>query len=98
MQTKNGTKVTELKFIKDANIYVGLVNGKPMTWQNDGRRAKKRRSKLDLMIAPNKTKIVYVHVCKWGDKLIVRKEQYSSFENAIKEKKRGHIKTISVEI
>lgn len=97
MQTKNGTKVTELKFIEHAHIYVGLVNGKPMIWDAYGRRTKKKRSKLDLNLFPP-VKTIYVNVLKYGSKVSLSAKKYASEQDAKNNKNKFYVKTIAIEI
>lgn len=98
MQTKNGTKVTDLKFVKEANIYVGLVKGKPMVWDKQGRRTKQNKSKYDLQLTPPVTTL-YVNVLKYGNRGVsISAKKYTSREEAIKNKNKFYVKTIAIEI
>lgn len=97
MQTKNGTKVTNLQFIKDSNIYVGIVNGKPMAWDKDGRRTKHNRSKYDLQITPPVTTL-YVNVLRYGNKICLSAKRYPTASDAAKDKGKFYVKTVAIEI
>lgn len=97
MQTKNGTKVTDLKFVKESNIYVGLVKGKPMVWDKDGRRTKQNRSKYDLNI-PSPVTTIYVNVLKYGSKVCLSAKRYSTSHDAVRNKTRFYVKTIAIDV
>lgn len=98
MQTKNGTKVTDLHFIKESNIYVGLLKGKPMVWNKDGRRTKKNRSKYDLQLTPPVTTL-YVNVLKYGNRGVsLSAKKYTSEQEAKKNKSKFYVKTIAIEL
>ena len=89
MQTRNGNKVDGLVFIKEIGRYVGSVNGHTLTCGKDGRRTTRNRSKLDLV--DTKT---FLNIRKWGSRYVV--EAFSDLNDAVKNKQRGHLKTIQL--
>lgn len=97
MQTKNGTKVTDLKFVKEANVYVGQVNGKTMVWNADGRRTKHNRSKYDLVL-PTPVKTIYVNVLKYGNKVCLSAKRYTTSHDAVRNKTKFYVKTIAIDV
>jgi len=101
MKTRSGLNVTKLKFV--SNIYVGLVNGEPMTWNKQGRRTDKNKSKLDLVLEKKVASmatpsILYANVSKSPTGIRLSRKTYKSRSQAIKGAKKNHIKTIAVHI
>jgi hypothetical protein len=94
MQTKSGIRVTSLTKLND--VYVGIVNGKLMSWNLDGRHAAKRQSKYDLEIFhSNFPRYVNVVIAN-GVKTISRKV-YDTIEEAEQNKPvKGYVKTIEI--
>lgn len=91
MQTRNGIKINNLTFVKELGRYVGNVNGQILTWDKNGRRSAKYRSKFDI-VDNNK---VYVNVKRWGSKLVLGKP-YTNLHEAKKNVSTGHLKTIEI--
>jgi len=96
MQTRNGNKVAKLQRI--GNNYVGLVNGKLLTWDKEGRRSSKNRSKLDLSIETEKTKVFYVNVVNYNGTLRVSRKQFKTHDEAVSNAKANHVKTIEINL
>lgn len=96
MQTRNGIKVSKLQRI--GNNYVGLVNGKLLTWDKEGRRSSKNRSKFDLSIESEQTKVFYVNVVNYNGTMRVSRKQYKTHEDAVKNAKPNHVKTIEIKL
>lgn len=96
MQTRNGIKVAKLQRI--GNNYVGLVNGKLLTWDKEGRRSSKNRSKLDLSIEAEKTKTFYVNVVNYNGTIRVSRKQFKTHDEAVKNTKPNHVKTIEINL
>jgi hypothetical protein len=96
MQTRNGIKVTKLQKLGDS--YVGLVNGKLLTWDKDGRRSSKNRSKFDLSIETEKTKTFYVNVVDYNGTLRVSGGVFKSHEDAVSKVRPNHVKTVKINL
>ena len=96
MQTRNGIKVTKLQKLGDS--YVGLVNGKLLTWDKEGRRSSKNRSKLDLSIEPEKTKVFYVNVVSYNGSFRMSRKTFSTHEEAVTNAKGKVVKTIEINL
>lgn len=96
MQTRNGIKVAKLQRI--GNNYVGLVNGKLLTWDKEGRRSSKNRSKLDLSIESEQTKVFYVNVVNYSGTLRLSRKQFKTHEEAVSKAKANHVKTIEIKL
>jgi hypothetical protein len=94
MFTKNGKKVTNLCFVKELGVQVGTVDGKVLTWDKNGRRGKKHKSKLDL----NTTKVMYANAYVFGGKLKIDSTLYNTPNEAETNAMRGFIKTVKVEL
>lgn len=90
MQTRNGTKVKHVKFIPETNSYVGLLKGKLFVWDINGRHTSKRKTKHDLVFS------YFFNVTKWGQKIVVQNQPFTSVDDAIAYKPKGYIKTIEV--
>jgi len=93
MQTKNGLKVTKLTKLND--VYVGLVNGKLMSWTLDGRHANKNKSKYDLEISQPDV-VRYVNVVMVNGVKTVSKFVFNTMEDAVKRKPKNYVKTIEI--
>ena len=91
MQTRNGLKISNLTFVKQLGRYVGNVNGQVLTWDKNGRRSTKYKSKFDIV---NENKL-YVNVKRWGTKLVLGKP-YTNISEAKKNVTTGHLKTIEI--
>lgn len=63
IKTRNGQTVENATRV--GNFIVGLVQNHPMTWQLDGRRSSKRKSKYDIALT------TYLVIRKWGGKYSV---------------------------
>lgn len=96
MQTRNGIKVSKLQRI--GNNYVGLVNGKLLTWDKEGRRSSKNRSKLDLYIETEQTNVFYVNVVNYSGTLRLSRKQFKTHEEAVSKAKANHVKTIEIKL
>ena len=96
MQTRNGIKVSKLQRI--GNNYVGLVNGKLLSWDKEGRRSSKNRSKLDLSIESEQTKVFYVNVVNYSGTLRLSRKQFKTHEEAVSKARTNHVKTIEVKL
>ena len=97
MQTRSGIKVSKLKLV--GNSYVGLVNGDIMTWNKDGRRSDKNKSKLDLVFQKKTaSNVFYVNVTKHNGEIKLSRKKYSSLSDAKKDTRKGYIKTIEVAV
>lgn len=96
MQTRNGIKVCKLQKIGDN--YVGLVNGKLLTWDKKGRRTSKNRSKLDLSIETEQTKVFYVNVVSYNGTIRVSRKQFKTHDEAVSNAKDNHVKTIEIKL
>lgn len=96
MQTRNGIKVSKLQRI--GNNYVGLVNGKLLTWDKEGRRSSKNRSKLDLSIEADKTKTFYVNVVNYNGVIRMSRRQFKTHEEAVSNARANHVKTIEINL
>lgn len=94
MHTRDGRKVTNLTFNNEINRYIGSLNGKPLTWLPNGRRTDKNLSKLDLTEKPR----VYINLKSWGGEIMTCGKVYPSQQMARKNRGRGFIKTIEVEL
>jgi hypothetical protein len=95
MQTKNGIRVTKLTKLDTA--YVGLVNGKLMSWSLDGRHANKRQSKYDLAIKDSDDTPRYVNVVIANGVKTTSRKVYSSIEEAQENAPlKGYVKTIEI--
>lgn len=64
MRTKNGQKVTAI--VRGDRRIFGLVKGKPLSWDTNGRRTSTRRSKLDLDLGK------FLVIRKWGSRYSVK--------------------------
>jgi hypothetical protein len=95
MQTRNGIKVVKLQKLGDS--YVGLVNGKLLTWDKDGRRSPKHRSKLDLSIA-EKTKTFYVNVVSYKGDIKLSRWLFKTHNDAVSKAKSNYVKTIKIDL
>lgn len=91
MQTRNGIKISNLTFVKELGRYVGNVNGQILTWDKNGRRSSKYKSKFDIV---DNSK-VYVNVKRWGSKLLLGKP-YFNINEAKRNASTGHLKTIEI--
>ena len=95
MQTRNGIKVSKLKLVGDN--YVGLVNNELLTWNKDGRRSSKNKSKLDLVfntkVASN---VFYVNVTKQNGDIKLSRKKYTTLKDAKSNVPKGYIKTIEI--
>jgi hypothetical protein len=96
MQTRNGIKVVKLQRI--GNNYVGLVNGKLLTWDKEGRRSSKNKSKLDLSIEAETTKTFYVNIVNYSGTLRVSRKQFKTHEEAVNNARANHVKTIEIKL
>jgi len=96
MQTRNGIKVAKLQKIGDN--YVGLVNGRLLTWDKKGRRSSKNRSKLDLSIVAEKTKTFYVNVVNYNGTIRVSRKQFKTHDEAVNNARANHVKTIEINL
>lgn len=96
MQTRNGIKVAKLQKVGDN--YVGLVNGKLLTWDKKGRRSSKNRSKLDLSINTEKTKVFYVNVVNYSGTVRLSRKQFKTHDEAVSNAKGNHVKTIEINL
>lgn len=96
MQTRNGIKVVKLQKLGDS--YVGIVNGKILTWDKEGRRSSKNRSKLDLSIETEKTKTFYVNVVNYSGTLRLSRKQFKTHEEAVSKARTNHVKTIKIDL
>jgi len=96
MQTRNGIKVTKLQKVGDS--YVGLVNGKLLTWDKNGRRSSKNRSKFDLSIDTNKTKTFYVNVVNYNGTIRISRGLFKTHDDAVSKAKANHVKTIKIDL
>lgn len=101
MKTRNGINVTKLKFV--SNIYVGLVNGEPMTWNKDGRRTKKNKSKFDLVLEKKTASgvtpsVLYVNISKSPTGIRLSRKIYNTQADAKAGAKKNHIKTVAVQL
>jgi len=96
MQTRNGIKVVKLQKLGDS--YVGLVNGKLLTWDKDGRRSSKHRSKLDLSIETEKTKTFYVNVVSYKGDIKLSRWLFKTYDEAVSKAKANRIKTIKIDL
>jgi hypothetical protein len=96
MQTRNGVKVTKLQKLGDS--YVGLVNGKLLTWDKDGRRSSKNRSKFDLSIETEKTKTFYVNVVNYSGTIRLSRSLFKTYDEAVSNSKANRIKTIKIDL
>ena len=72
IRTRNGQAVENATRVGD--YIVGLVNGKPLTWQLNGRRSHKNKSKLDIALT------TYLVIRKWGNKYSVTETNTPSVE------------------
>lgn len=95
MLTKSGKKIKNLQVVGD--VYVGIVDGKILTWNVDGRRSDKNRSKLDMDIV-EVHKEFYININSWNGNVHVDRQRFDTMEEAIKNAKSGYIKTIKVEL
>jgi hypothetical protein len=96
MQTRNGIKVTKLQKLGDS--YVGLVNGKLLTWDKDGRRSSKNRSKFDLSIETEKTKTFYVNVVDYNGTIRISREQFKTYDEAVSKSNANRVKTVKIDL
>jgi hypothetical protein len=96
MQTRNGIKVTKLQKLGDS--YVGLVNGKLLTWDKDGRRSSKNRSKFDLSIETEKTKTFYVNVVNYNGTIRISREQFKTYDEAVSKSNANRVKTVKIDL
>lgn len=101
MKTRSGVNVTKLKFV--SNIYVGLVNGQPMTWNKDGRRTDKNKSKLDLALGKKMASrvmpsVFYINISKSPTGIRVSRKVYSSKSDATKNVKNNYLKTVAIQL
>jgi hypothetical protein len=96
MQTRNGIKVTKLQKLGDS--YVGLVNGKLLTWDKEGRRSSKNRSKLDLSIETEKTKVFYVNVVDYNGTIRISREQFKTYDEAVSKSNANRVKTDKIDL
>jgi len=96
MQTRNGIKVVKLQKLGDS--YVGLVNGKLLTWDNAGRRSSKNRSKLDLSIETEKTKVFYVNVVDYNGTIRISREQFKTYDEAVSKSNANRVKTVKIDL
>lgn len=94
MQTKNGLRVTKLTKLND--VYVGIVNGKLMSWTLDGRHANKNKSKYDLQISRPSDSVRYVNVVMVNGVKTVSKFIFNTMEDAVKNKPKNYVKTIEI--
>lgn len=63
IKTRNGKTVQDATRV--GNYIVGLVDGRPLTWNLNGRRSNKNKSKLDISLT------TYLVIRKWGSKYSV---------------------------
>jgi hypothetical protein len=96
MQTKSGKKITNLKVL--GNQYAGIVDGKILTWDENGRRSSKYKSKLDMIIETPKPKPFYVNINEWNGSIHVGQQKFDSMREAVRNKKSGYIKTVKIEL
>jgi hypothetical protein len=101
MKTRSGLNVTKLKFV--SNIYVGLVNGEPMTWNKQGRRTDKNKSKLDLVLEKKVASrvtpsVFYINITKSPTGIRLSRKMYKNKADATKGVKKNHLKTIAVQL
>lgn len=96
MQTRNGVKVTKLQKLGDS--YVGLVNGKLLTWDKDGRRSSKNRSKFDLNVKQEAPKVFYVNVLDYNGTFRISRKTFDTQEEASSSAKGRLVKTIEINL
>lgn len=96
MQTKSGKKITNLTVVGDS--YAGIVDGKILTWDVNGRRSKKNKSKLDMDMKQSQPTVFYLNINEWNGKKHIDQKKFKNEKDAIRNAKLGYIKTIRVEI